>query len=171
MQQLPFGEFPVTAECRPKQQYPAAGTFVRNVVYHLVEQLLLVHRQVIERQQFAPLEVVFGIQLQEHLQQCRRHLEIVDQEVVDGRGTDQFERSLRIAVAPFEVDLFVLGQQPRKPLECLVTFIAGIFDIPGGLQLTGVCQNPGEIIRPVADDFESLVGRGVKICFLHRGAF
>ncbi len=144
---------------------------VRNVVYHFVEQFLLVHRQVIERQEFAPLEVVFGIQLQEHLQQRRRHLEIVDQKVVDGRGTDQFERRLRIAVAPFEVDLFVFGQQPRKPLECLVTFIAGIFDIPRGLQLTGVCQNPGEIIRPVADDFESLVGRGVKICFLHRGAF
>ena len=115
--------------------------------------------------------MVFGIQLQEHLQQCRRHLEIVDQEVVDGRGTDQFERSLRIAVAPFEVDLFVLGQQPRKPLECLVTFIAGILDIPRDFQLPRVRQDLGEIVWPVADDFESLVGRGVKICFLHRDAF
>ena len=96
-----------------------------------VEQFLLVHRQVIERQAVrSPRGGLRDPAPGASPAAPQTSLEIVDQKVVDGRGTDQFERRLRIAVAPFEVDLFVFGQQPRKSLECLVTFIAGIFDIP-----------------------------------------
>ena len=103
-----------------------------------------------------------------NFEQCRRHLEIVDQKVVDGRGEDQFERRARIAVVPFEIDLLVLGNQLRKTLEGLKTLVAGSFYIAGGLHLAGPGEDFHEITGSFADHLESLVGRRFKICLLHR---
>ena len=166
--QLPFGQSSVTAEGRPQQQHLTPRMLVRHVVDHLVEQLLLVHGQVVEGQQFAPLQMVLGVEFEEQFEQCRRHLEIVDQEVVDGRGEDQFERRARIAVVPFEIDLLVLGNQLRKTLEGLKTLVAGSFYIAGGLHLAGPGEDFHEITGSFADHLESLVGRRFKICLLHR---
>ena len=166
--QLPFGQSSVTAESRPQQQHLTPRMLVRHVVDHLVEQLLLVQGQVVEGQQFAPFQMVLGVEFQQHFQERRRHFEIVDQEVVDGRGEDQFERRARIAVAPFEIDLLVLGNQLRKTLEGLKTLVAGSFYIAGGLHLAGPGEDFHEITGSFADHLESLVGRRFKICLLHR---
>ena len=112
--------------------------------------------------------MVLGVEFQQHFQERRRHLEIVDQEVVDSRGEDQFERRARIAVAPFEIDLLVLGNQLRKTLEGLKTLVAGSFYIAGGLHLAGPGEDFHEITGSFADHLESLVGRRFKICLLHR---
>ena len=88
--------------------------------------------------------------------------------MVDGRGEDQFECRARIAVVPFEIDLLVLGNQFRKALEGLKTLVAGSLYIAGGLHLAGPGKNFREIIGSFADHLESLVGRGFKICLLHR---
>ena len=90
--QLPLGKVPVAAEARPEEQQRAVGILVRDVVDHLVEELLLVHGQIVEGKQFAPLKVVLRIELEQQFEQGRRHLEVVDQEVVDGRSPDQLER-------------------------------------------------------------------------------
>ena len=112
--------------------------------------------------------MVLGVELQQHLQQCRREFEIVDQKVVDGRGVDQLQRSARIAVVPLEVDLLVLGNQLRKALKCLETLVAGFPDIAGGLHFTAPSEDLDKIIGSLADHLEGLVGRRVKRGFLHR---
>ena len=170
-QQLPFGKLAAAAVGRPQQQHLTARVLVRNVVDYLVEELLLVHRQVVEGQLLARLQVIFGIEIQQQFQKRRRKLEVVDQEVVDRRSVDQLQRRTGVAVPPFEVDLLVLRKQVGKALERLVAFVARPLDIPRGLQIAAVTQHPDEIVGPFALEFVRLVGRGVKRGLSHgRGA-
>ena len=106
--------------------------------------------------------MILGIELQQPLQQRRREFEIVDQEVVDGRGMDQLQRSARIAVVPLEVDLLVLGNQFRKAMVCLETLVTGFPDMAGGLHFAASGEDFDKIIGTLADHLESLVGRGIK---------
>ena len=112
--------------------------------------------------------MVLGVEFQQHLQQRRRQLEIVDQEVVDGRSEDQLQRRPRIAVVPLEDDLLVLGNQLRKALKGLITLIAGPFDIARGLHFARTRKDFDKIIGSFADHLEGLVGRGIKRSLLHR---
>ena len=111
--------------------------------------------------------MVLGVEFEQHFEQRRRHLEVVDQKVVDGRGADQLQGRPRVAVRPFEIDLLVLGDEFGKALEGLETFVAGPLDISGLLHLPRTPQHLGEIVGALANDLEGLVGRGVKRGFAH----
>ena len=166
--ELPRRQLPVPTVGRPQQQNLPRRGFVRDVVDHLVEKLLLSHRQVVERQQLAPFQMVLRIEFEQHLQQRRRKFEIIDQEVVDGRRPDQFQGRPRIAVVPFEIHLLILGNQLRKALKRLKAGVAGPFDIPLVLHLPRPGQHSGKIIRSLSDHLERLVRSGFKHSLSHR---
>ena len=107
--------------------------------------------------------MVLGIQFEQQFQQGRRHFEIVDQEVIDGRCENQLQGRPRIAVVPLQHDLLLFGNQLGKALKRLETFVASSFDIARRLHFAAAREHFAEIIRPAADDFERLVGRRVQM--------
>ena len=115
--------------------------------------------------------MVFGVQFEQQFEQCRRHFEVVDQKMVDGRRPNQFEGRARIAVVPFEIHLLVLRHQLGKTLKGLKPLVAGFLDISGTLHFAGTGQYFGKIIGSLADYLVGLVGSRVKAGILHRAAF
>ena len=73
--------------------------------------------------------MVLWIEVEQHLEHARSHLEIVDQEVVHGRGIDRLKGRTGIGMLPFEIDLLVLGDQFDDALKGMKAFVAGLLDI------------------------------------------
>ncbi len=106
--------------------------------------------------------MILGVDVEYHFEHGLRHLQIAQQELVDGRRSHDLYGGCRVAVLPPQLRRLLLGQQPRYILKRMETLVARLRSTPLGQKCIDLFAAAHEVVSAAGNDLETLVEGGFK---------